>query len=91
MRAGATQPMRAPAGLARPVVRRASGRSWEPIYAVVRKIPRGRVATYGQIAALAGFPARRAWRATRSMPYPKARRSRGTAWWVRAGGLRSDA
>jgi methylated-DNA-protein-cysteine methyltransferase-like protein len=48
--------MRAPAGLARPVVRRASGRSWEPIYAVVRKIPRGRVATYGQIAALAGFP-----------------------------------
>jgi methylated-DNA-protein-cysteine methyltransferase-like protein len=26
------------------------------VYAVVRKIPRGRVATYGQIAALAGFP-----------------------------------
>jgi methylated-DNA-protein-cysteine methyltransferase-like protein len=26
------------------------------VYAVVRKIPRGRVATYGQIAARAGFP-----------------------------------
>ncbi|MGH7497283.1 MAG: MGMT family protein [Gemmatimonadales bacterium] len=28
----------------------------EKIYAVVRRIPRGRVATYGQIAELAGFP-----------------------------------
>ena len=27
----------------------------ERIFAVVRRIPRGRVATYGQIAALAGF------------------------------------
>ena len=26
------------------------------IYAVVRRIPRGRVATYGQVAALAGVP-----------------------------------
>ena len=26
------------------------------IYAVVRRIPKGRVATYGQIAALAGLP-----------------------------------
>ena len=32
------------------------GRTWERIYSVVRKIPRGRVATYGQIAARAGFP-----------------------------------
>jgi methylated-DNA-protein-cysteine methyltransferase-like protein len=47
--------MRAPADLMRPAARRRSTRSWEPIYAVVRKIPRGRVATYGQIAALAGF------------------------------------
>jgi methylated-DNA-protein-cysteine methyltransferase related protein len=30
--------------------------SYELIYAVVRRIPRGRVATYGQIAALAGLP-----------------------------------
>lgn len=36
-------------------VRRGGG-SWDPVYAVVRRIPRGRVATYGQIAALAGFP-----------------------------------
>lgn len=28
----------------------------EPIYAVVRRIPRGRVATYGQVAELAGLP-----------------------------------
>ena len=32
--------------------------SYERIYAVVRRIPRGRVATYGQIAALAGLPGR---------------------------------
>lgn len=30
--------------------------SYERIYAVVARIPRGRVATYGQIAALAGLP-----------------------------------
>ena len=30
--------------------------SYERIYAVVRQIPYGRVATYGQIAALAGNP-----------------------------------
>lgn len=28
------------------------------IYAVIRRIPRGKVATYGQIAALAGLPGR---------------------------------
>jgi len=28
---------------------------WERIYTVVRRIPRGRVATYGQIAAIAGL------------------------------------
>lgn len=30
--------------------------SYSRIYAVVNRIPAGRVATYGQIAALAGFP-----------------------------------
>jgi len=30
--------------------------SYARIYAVVRKIPRGRVATYGQVARLAGLP-----------------------------------
>ena len=29
---------------------------YENIYAVVRRIPVGRVATYGQVAALAGLP-----------------------------------
>lgn len=28
---------------------------WERIYAVVRRIPRGRVATYGQVAKIAGL------------------------------------
>ena len=31
-------------------------RLYESIYAVARRIPRGRVATYGQVAELAGFP-----------------------------------
>jgi methylated-DNA-protein-cysteine methyltransferase related protein len=31
-------------------------RSHERILGVVRRIPRGRVATYGQVATLAGFP-----------------------------------
>ena len=30
--------------------------SYSRIYAVVRRIPRGRVATYGQVAAIAGLP-----------------------------------
>ena len=29
---------------------------YKRIYAVVRRVPRGRVATYGQVAALAGLP-----------------------------------
>ena len=33
-----------------------SGNSYRRIYAVVARIPRGRVATYGQIARLAGRP-----------------------------------
>ena len=34
----------------------AQKRRWERIYDVVRRIPKGRVATYGQVAALAGLP-----------------------------------
>ena len=30
--------------------------AYDRIFAVVRRIPRGRVATYGQVAALAGLP-----------------------------------
>lgn len=43
---------------------------YDRIFAVVRRIPRGRVATYGQIAALAGLPrgARRVGYALFSLP-----------------------
>ena len=37
-------------------MRAAGPSSHRKILAVVRRIPRGRVATYGQIATLAGFP-----------------------------------
>ena len=29
---------------------------WQPVYDVVRRIPRGKTATYGQVAALSGMP-----------------------------------
>jgi methylated-DNA-protein-cysteine methyltransferase-like protein len=43
---------------------------WSTIYAVVRSIPRGKVASYGQLAELAGIPSghRIAARALRSCP-----------------------
>lgn len=43
---------------------------YERIYAVVARIPRGKVATYGQVARLAGFPrhARQAGYALQAMP-----------------------
>jgi len=34
---------------------KAGATRWERVYAVVRRIPRGRVATYGQVAELAGL------------------------------------
>jgi methylated-DNA-protein-cysteine methyltransferase related protein len=37
---------------------RVSGSVYERIYAVVRRIPHGRVASYGQVARLAGLPGR---------------------------------
>ena len=40
-----------------PVPAHATSR-YSRIYAVVRRIPRGRVATYGQVAKLAGLPGR---------------------------------
>lgn len=42
--------------MSRAVTNRAS--SYERIYAAVRRVPRGSVATYGQIAAVAGLPGR---------------------------------
>jgi methylated-DNA-protein-cysteine methyltransferase-like protein len=41
--------------------------AYERIYAVVRRIPKGRVATYGQVAELAGLP-----RAARQVGYAMA-------------------
>lgn len=35
---------------------RASSSAYDRIYAVVRRIPRGHVTTYGEVAAAAGFP-----------------------------------
>ena len=35
---------------------RAADRSYAKIYAVVSRIPKGRVATYGQVASLARMP-----------------------------------
>lgn len=45
------RPLAAPRGR-----RRASTSAYDRIYAVVRRIRRGRVATYGEVAAAAGFP-----------------------------------
>ena len=44
--------------------------NYERIYGVVRRIPKGRVATYGQVAALAGLPrhARQVGYALHSLP-----------------------
>ena len=44
--------------------------NYERIFAVIRRIPKGRVATYGQIAALAGIPrhARQVGYALRNAP-----------------------
>lgn len=44
-----------------------SASSYARIYAVVRRIPKGRVATYGQVAELAGLP-----RAARQVGYAMA-------------------
>jgi len=50
------------------------------IYAMVRRIPRGRVATYGQIAALVGRPRapRAVGRALSTLPRPM---HRVLPWW----------
>src|SRR4051812_41048884 len=47
-----------------------SSARWARFYAVIRKIPRGRIATYGQVARLAALPrhARDVGHALRSLP-----------------------
>lgn len=50
----------------------------ERVYEIARLIPRGKVTTYGELAALAGLPrgARRAGKALRELP-PRS----GVPWW----------
>jgi methylated-DNA-protein-cysteine methyltransferase related protein len=43
-------------GVRRPSAKAPSTSLWPRIYAVVARVPRGRVVTYGQVAALAGLP-----------------------------------
>ena len=64
------------------------GSFWDAVYAVVRRIPRGRVATYAQVALLAGRP-----RAARQVGYALAalRASRHRVPWQRVVGKRSEA
>jgi methylated-DNA-protein-cysteine methyltransferase-like protein len=42
----------------KPLERHPMSRTYERFYLIIRRIPRGRVATYGQVAALAGMPGR---------------------------------
>jgi len=59
-----------PAAAGAAVKRHASSPTYERIWAVVARIPRGRVATYGQVAKLAGLPrqARRVGYALHALP-----------------------
>ena len=60
-------------------------RGWSDFYAVVRRVPRGKVATYGQVALLAGRP-----RAARHVGYAMAalRGTRHRVPWQRVMGAR---
>ena len=76
-------------------------RRWERIYAVVRRIPRRRVATYGQVAALAGSaaprppgwlcPSRAARGHRRALAPRRQRQRRGESRARRQGGSRSSS
>lgn len=67
--------------------------TYQRIYAVVRRIPRGRVATYGQVAALAGFPrqprlagyALHALREASAVPWHRVLNAQGRLSLLRAG------
>jgi methylated-DNA-protein-cysteine methyltransferase-like protein len=52
------RPARRPDAAPRGGTSATDGSRWVAVWRVVRRIPRGRVATYGQIAALAGLPGR---------------------------------
>ncbi len=61
-------------------------RGWQAYYRIIRRIPRGKIATYAQVAALAGNP-----RAARHVGYALAalRGSRHAVPWQRVLGKRS--
>jgi methylated-DNA-protein-cysteine methyltransferase-like protein len=63
-------------------VKRAVAAAYRKIYAVIRRIPRGRVMTYGAVARLAGLP-----RGARMVGYAL-RSSDGRLPWQRVLGLR---
>jgi len=64
---------------------RSAPAGWGPIYAIVRRVPRGRVTTYGAIAALGGKP-----RGARQVGYALAalRGTRNDVPWQRVLGAR---
>ncbi len=58
------------------------------IYEVVRQIPRGCVASYGQVAFLAGNPRARGASASRCTAAPSRAASRATAWYLKTAAVR---
>jgi methylated-DNA-protein-cysteine methyltransferase-like protein len=72
--------------------------SYQRIYAAVRRVPRGRVATYGQIARLAGLPgharqvgyALHALRASTTVPWHRIVNASGAISLRRSGGALSQ-
>lgn len=62
-----------------------SASSYARIYAVVRRIPKGRVATYGQVAELAGLPG-----AARQVGYAMAALRDGSTPWHRVLNARGE-
>lgn len=62
-----------------------SASSYARIYAVVRRIPKGRVATYGQVAEMAGLP-----RAARQVGYAMAALRDGRVPWHRVLNARGE-
>jgi methylated-DNA-protein-cysteine methyltransferase-like protein len=72
--------------------------TYDRIYAVVRRVPRGRVATYGQIARLVGLPgharqvgyALHALRASTTVPWQRVVNAAGEISLRRSGGALSQ-
>ena len=72
--------------------------SYQRIYAVIRRVPKGRVATYGQIARIAGLPgharqvgyALHALRASTTVPWQRIVNAAGAISLRRSGGALSQ-